>query len=213
MDDGSTDNSRSIIEDYATRHPITKVFTKNGGQCSAYNVGLEHVTGDYVVFLDSDDRLLPDAIETIEKHFVSGVSKVQYALWMIDGNGKRTGKQIPTVCDSGDVKAIIESGYEYLSPPGSGNAYQVSALRQFFPIPLSPTERYPADFFAVFAVPFFGSVVTTPTALGEYRTHLAKEGQVGFGNAGSAIGSQPRNVEILRNGCIRSSRSNPRQVT
>jgi len=196
VDDGSTDGSRAIIDRYS-EHGIVKVFKENGGQCSAYNVGLEHVTGKYVIFLDSDDRLLPTAIEKVEKSFAPGVSKVHYPLELIDANGKRLGTRIPILCDSGDVKSLILSGYEYLSPPASGNAYLASALRKAFPIPLHPTERYPADFFAIFAAPFFGSVVTVAEAQGEYRTHLSRGQTIGFGNAGSAVGSQQRNVDIL----------------
>jgi glycosyltransferase involved in cell wall biosynthesis len=56
IDDGSTDSSGSIIDKFKSRYPfIQSVKTKNQGQSSARNLGLEMATGDYILFLDSDD--------------------------------------------------------------------------------------------------------------------------------------------------------------
>lgn len=61
VDDGSPDNCPAICDDYAKRDERIKVIhKKNGGLSSARNVGLEHMSGDYVTFLDSDDFLHPD---------------------------------------------------------------------------------------------------------------------------------------------------------
>ncbi len=59
VDDGSTDASRSLIESYGAR--ITPVFKQNGGMASALNAGFRASAGDIVIFLDSDDVLLPTA--------------------------------------------------------------------------------------------------------------------------------------------------------
>jgi cellulose synthase/poly-beta-1,6-N-acetylglucosamine synthase-like glycosyltransferase len=53
VDDGSTDGSREVIARWADA--VRTVYKANGGQVSAYNAGFEQVTGDAVVFLDSDD--------------------------------------------------------------------------------------------------------------------------------------------------------------
>lgn len=56
IDDGSTDSSLAICEDYATRYPYIRVIHKeNGGLSSARNRGLDEASGDWVIFLDSDD--------------------------------------------------------------------------------------------------------------------------------------------------------------
>lgn len=58
IDDGSTDNSGKIADDYAKKDKRIKVFhQKNAGQSAARNLGLEKATGDYVGFIDSDDRV------------------------------------------------------------------------------------------------------------------------------------------------------------
>ena len=61
VDDGSTDGSRAVIDAWATRRPeLVRVVGKpNGGQASARNLGLEHVTGEWVTFSDPDDMLHP----------------------------------------------------------------------------------------------------------------------------------------------------------
>jgi glycosyltransferase involved in cell wall biosynthesis/CDP-glycerol glycerophosphotransferase (TagB/SpsB family) len=59
VDDGSTDRSRAIIDAWAERRPgmVTVVGKANGGQATARNVGLDHVTGEWVTFSDPDDVL------------------------------------------------------------------------------------------------------------------------------------------------------------
>jgi glycosyltransferase involved in cell wall biosynthesis len=59
VDDGSTDRSREIVLSYGNR--VRAVFKNNGGQGSAYNAGWRAARGDFVLFLDSDDLLSPDA--------------------------------------------------------------------------------------------------------------------------------------------------------
>lgn len=56
VDDGSTDGSQDICDFYAKKDIRVKVFhTKNGGVARARNIGLEHATGDFISFIDSDD--------------------------------------------------------------------------------------------------------------------------------------------------------------
>jgi glycosyltransferase involved in cell wall biosynthesis len=64
VDDGSTDDTPSILADHAARHPeILHVRTQpNRGQCVAANRGLADARGDYVKFFDADDLLSPDAV-------------------------------------------------------------------------------------------------------------------------------------------------------
>ncbi len=56
VDDGSLDSSGAMCDRYAQQHSFIKVIHKeNAGLGMARNTGLEHVTGDFVVFIDSDD--------------------------------------------------------------------------------------------------------------------------------------------------------------
>lgn len=60
IDDGSTDDSGLICDQYASRDSrIHVIHQKNGGAAAAKNTGLRVATGEYLVFLDSDDYLEP----------------------------------------------------------------------------------------------------------------------------------------------------------
>ena len=66
VDDGSPDNSGVICDEYATKDSRVKVFhQENGGVCVARNTGLDNATGEYVFFVDSDDYILTDTLETL----------------------------------------------------------------------------------------------------------------------------------------------------
>lgn len=66
VDDGSTDNSGEICKEYVETHEGFEYYYKeNGGTASARNVGLEHATGEFIGFVDSDDWIEPDMFETM----------------------------------------------------------------------------------------------------------------------------------------------------
>jgi len=68
VNDGSTDNSLNILEDYAKKHSNIKIITQtNQGVSSARNLGIKHATKDYITFVDSDDWLEQDAIKNVTK--------------------------------------------------------------------------------------------------------------------------------------------------
>lgn len=57
VDDGSSDLSSKICDEYAANDPRIRVFhQKNLGTCAARNLGLDNAAGDYVTFLDDDDE-------------------------------------------------------------------------------------------------------------------------------------------------------------
>ena len=66
VDDGSTDHSLSICENYASEDPRFKVMTQeNRGVSTARNVGLKVCVGKYVCFVDSDDWIEPDYLSAL----------------------------------------------------------------------------------------------------------------------------------------------------
>lgn len=66
VDDGSSDNSGAICDEYAERDSRFRVIhKKNGGQATARNIGVSVSHGKYIYYLDSDDYLSSDAIEKL----------------------------------------------------------------------------------------------------------------------------------------------------
>ncbi|WP_300382369.1 glycosyltransferase [Clostridium sp.] len=64
VDDGSTDKSRSIINDYEKRFNNIKIlYQKNKGVSEARNLALKHASGEYVLYVDSDDFLKSNMLE------------------------------------------------------------------------------------------------------------------------------------------------------
>lgn len=64
VDDGSTDNSGKICDEYTAKDNRIRGFHKrNGGVSSARNLGLDNVNGDWITFVDSDDWIEEDAFE------------------------------------------------------------------------------------------------------------------------------------------------------
>ena len=64
VDDGSTDKSRQIVEEYLNDERIKYYYKENGGPSSARNYGVDKATKEWILFLDADDYFLPDALAT-----------------------------------------------------------------------------------------------------------------------------------------------------
>jgi cellulose synthase/poly-beta-1,6-N-acetylglucosamine synthase-like glycosyltransferase/spore germination protein YaaH/peptidoglycan/xylan/chitin deacetylase (PgdA/CDA1 family) len=70
VDDGSKDNTVSKVNDAFKNNNKVKVFTKiNGGKASALNYGIAHSNAAYVICIDADTKLLPDAVSKLMMHF------------------------------------------------------------------------------------------------------------------------------------------------
>lgn len=64
VDDGSTDASARIADDYAARDSrVRTIHKKNEGVSTARNVGIEAAKGEYICFVDGDDYVMPDYVE------------------------------------------------------------------------------------------------------------------------------------------------------
>lgn len=66
-DDGSTDNSIAVIQEYVNKDTRFKLFTRPAnrpkGANACRNIGLENAVGEYIVFFDSDDLMTPDHLQ------------------------------------------------------------------------------------------------------------------------------------------------------
>ena len=77
VDDGSTDGSASICEEYASADSRIKLIHQNNkGLSGARNTGLAHATGELVAFIDSDDSISPLFIESLVNASVSSSTSI-----------------------------------------------------------------------------------------------------------------------------------------
>lgn len=77
IDDGSTDNTREICEEYVNKYENIRYFYKeNGGVAEAKNYGLKFTNGKYVNFLDSDDILSKDALKNMYNFIEKNEDKI-----------------------------------------------------------------------------------------------------------------------------------------
>lgn len=82
VDDGSTDNSPSICDEYAERYPQLRVFHKeNGGVSSARNIGLDVAKGEWIWFVDADDWVERNSLQILHEAVSSHETDIIYFGW------------------------------------------------------------------------------------------------------------------------------------
>lgn len=90
VNDGSTDHSREILTEWQSRFPKMKIIDReNGGLSAARNTGLQAATGDYVVFVDSDDWVEASMLSTLAK-VTDGNDMICFACRRTDNNAHDT---------------------------------------------------------------------------------------------------------------------------
>jgi hypothetical protein len=180
-DDASTDDSWAVIGRYGDRIRALR-NAENRGQAAAMNAGFAVSRGELVLFLDSDDFLLPDAVATCVGLFAPGVAKVQFPLRCVDADSRCLGRQVPFLMHAGDVRPIVRRFGVYAGPPSSGNCYRRSAIERYFPL-VEADWRRAADTPPFLLAAFNGRVVNADHALGCYRIHSsANRARGSFGN-------------------------------
>lgn len=190
-DDASTDHSWEVIAGYGTRIRSWR-SPHNLGQASAMNAGMSMSSGEWVLFLDSDDRLDPDALAVCRTLMAEDVAKIQFPLQCITEDGRPMGRQIPYLLHEGDVRLLIQRFGTYGGPPSSGNLYRRSAIARYFPLDI-PAWRRAADTPPFLLSAFNGRVVNAPRPLGSYRIHSSANRARGcFGNISARHGDMLR---------------------
>ena len=122
IDDGSTDHTGEIADRYTGDSRVEVIHQENRGYSGARNRGLEHINARYLMFVDSDDYLLPGAIQSLLAKAFSEDADI------VEGNGYRfneTGKIGKIKNHNGDLfggpvmKVIRAALFEHVQfPPG-----------------------------------------------------------------------------------------------
>lgn len=130
VDDGSTDKSAAICESFIGDDPRIRLFHKeNGGLSSARNYGVARASGQYLYFLDSDDEIEPETIETLLKLLVdSGSDMAVGGYKYIDEYGNELQKV------KGMVSAVMQKkqALEYFYLSDSNEVQKVTAWNKLY---------------------------------------------------------------------------------
>lgn len=141
VDDGSTDDSWAVIESYGSR--LVALQQCNAGQISAANRGFAASQGDFVLFLDADDYLLPNAVEALLAPFRTQpeLTRSQGFLQLADGSDQRLAGRRPAHMPQSGAhgQRVLAGGPSALSYSStSGNLWSRVFLQQVMPMKERP---------------------------------------------------------------------------
>jgi glycosyltransferase involved in cell wall biosynthesis len=182
VDDGSTDNSRAIIESYGSS--VVPTFKLNGGQASALNAGYKKSSGDLVIFLDADDILWPSCVSEVIRYWRPNLRKLHFNLAIIDSAGKPLGSlYLKPPLPRGDLSERLITDGTVPTMPTSGNVFPRAFLDQVMPMPEVGWEGG-ADAYLFNLAALSGEVGAIDEPLGGLRLHggnmsaMVKNGKV-----------------------------------
>ena len=166
-DGGSQDGTVDIIKRYSDRLAWW-CSEKDRGQSDAINKGWRRATGDILAYLNSDDVLLPGAVERVVRAFQQTPSAgVVYGDWTcLDEHGSELGRGHggPT-----DLKRLLRDGQSpYIAQPAS--FYRADVLRRVGLI--DDTLQYSMDYDLLLRLAKTSQMLYLPVALAGYRVHM-----------------------------------------
>lgn len=173
VDDGSTDASCSVIQKYAENYPNLKFVKKtNGGQLSSFNVAAQHVTGDIVFFIDSDDIWRNDYIERIVEIYQTKTVDFIFCAFEEFGESNKVVNKYAADKDLGYSVAYTYFRKKFIGGPTATVSLRSSTFFKIFPIDLEEDWRISADLPLVLGASMAGArkyYCASPLVL--YRIH------------------------------------------
>ena len=114
VDDGSTDDTVSVVTDWKRDHygdsfSMQVLRQENQGAPAARNHGLEAATGEYVLFLDSDDLLTRDALAVLQQTLSESEHEAAYGDILIEREGRQRERRVQRPPSSSDVVTMQRS--------------------------------------------------------------------------------------------------------
>lgn len=212
IDDGSTDESGRICDQYAQNDPRVRVVHKeNGGLSNVRNVGITQALGDFLCFVDGDDYIDPDTIElqvrNIEKY---GAEIACCGFYLETETGHKTlqnGTGEVLTCTGKEGKAYLLKGH-FAFPSMCNKLY----ARRLFPFMKNDEDiRYTEDYLAnYFAIPQAKCLVVEDTCKyhyvqrkGSYVMSTLSEGQFDALKVSDTIMESEKDQPELLPFCIR----------
>jgi|tagenome__1003787_1003787.scaffolds.fasta_scaffold20983115_2 glycosyltransferase involved in cell wall biosynthesis len=168
IDDGSTDDTVDQLHQY--RESVVYLHKPNGGQASAFNLGLELARGQIICLLDADDYWLPGKLKRVVEEFECNpeAGMVYHGFRQLDSRvGSCRGGGLPLF--SGFLPANFHDLLGYILFPTSFLAFRRNALELLLPIPEGLIIQADAHLSALMA--FVAPIIGISEELGVYRVH------------------------------------------
>lgn len=214
MDDGSTDDTPQVLDEYSRRYPIERfrfVRHENMGQARTLNRGYEAARGDVLGYLSDDDLLSPGAISRLIAELVADPEAVCVypGYRMIDGTGQIVDTIRPIEYSPADALRLHDT---IIGPGGLVRRGVLEASGSW-----DPSLRWMGDLILWMNVGLLGRVVRVPEPLASWRRHPgattvelglehAREHlrlvDIGASLLGLPADEIPIRAEALRNACI-----------
>jgi glycosyltransferase involved in cell wall biosynthesis len=170
VDDGSTDDTAQRVKKYGDR--ISYIYKANGGQASAFNVGVDAAKGEIIAFLDSDDYWAPSKLQEVAMEFgrSSSMDFVYHYMDVVDNDHHLLDRYVyPDPVREHYLEAYLAGILPWFSPT-SGMAIKKDCLMKMMPLP--EAFSIAADIHLHYLLPFYMrglSLLRKP--LGYYRLH------------------------------------------
>lgn len=123
VDDGSTDHTAEVMRNYLQTFPtkIQYITQTNKGAGGARNTGSDQASGDYVLFLDADDRMLPSALTLLDQFLKlhPGIDAVFAGHLVVRGERQTERHHAPTVSTNHKQNFIKLLNKDFPAPTGS----------------------------------------------------------------------------------------------
>ncbi len=139
VDDGSKDSTYQKVNAVFANHHNVKIFSKpNGGKASALNFGIAQTNADYVVCIDADTKLKPDAVRLLMKHFLETEQGRQGEVGAVAGNVK-VGNEVNMITRWQSIEYITSQNFDrkafaYINAitvvPGAIGAFKKEVLQE-----------------------------------------------------------------------------------
>jgi len=174
-DDGSPDETASVIRAYVNEHGLTDRWTlllsdSNRGINANLQNAVDHTRVDIIVPMAGDDVSLPNRCAEAERAFLAhpDVSIITTAGWVIDDRGETLREMARSDCVIGDVREAIRRGYPPLAPVGQ--SWRRTLFDRFGPLPTDvPNEDDQISFWGLLS----GGIACVSTKTFQYRVHDA----------------------------------------
>lgn len=144
VDDGSTDDSGAICDKYAKMYPnnIKVIHKENGGISTARNVGLQHIEGEFVNFMDPDDLLTSNTLSSVYSFFYDHYDEINMVAIPLCYFDAKTGEH-PT------NKGKFNKGNRIINLKETPTLIHNSAASAFFKYSVAKNMHYAEDLCAM----------------------------------------------------------------